>query len=101
MNKLYLEYKIDKNVGYWSDEWEEGDYNVFKMELDEDELGIDIDSDINWDSIDSIVCDAWVLRDYLYIELDKMELQRRYEKRWSGWSRDKEQERMDYYNTRF
>lgn len=101
MNKLYLEYKIDKNVEYWSDEWEEGDYNVFKMELDEDELGIDIDSDINWDNIDSIVCDAWVLRDYLYIELDKMELQRRYEKRWSGWSRDKEQERMDYYDTRF
>lgn len=103
MNKSCLEYKIDKNVEYWSEEWEEGDYNVFKMELydDDDELQIDVDEDINWGNIDSIVCDAWVSGNYLYIELDKVELQRRYEKRWSGWNKDKEQERMDYYRTRF
>ena len=32
----YYEKRINDEVAYWVDEWELDDYNVFKLDLDED-----------------------------------------------------------------
>ena len=91
-----LEKRINDNVEYWSDEWEIGDNTVFKMELDEDE----IEENINWSNIDISVIDAWVERNYLYIELDKLALMERFDAKWKEWDLDNKYMRDEFWNSR-
>lgn len=91
-----LEERINDNVEYWTDEWEIGDNTVFKMELDED----DIDVDIDWKNIDISVIDIWRERNYLYIELDKLELMKQFDEKWKEWDSDNRNMRYEYWSSR-
>lgn len=91
-----LEKRINDNVEYWTDEWEIGDNTVFKMELDEDEL----EENINWSNIDTSVISAWTERNYLYIELDKLELMERFDAKWKEWDLDNKYMRDEFWNSR-
>lgn len=91
-----LEERINDNVEYWSDEWEIGDNTVFKMELDEDELDMNID----WMKVDISVVGAWVERNYLYIELDKLTLMERFDEKWKEWDTDNRNIRDEYWSSR-
>ena len=91
-----LEERINDNVEYWTDEWEIGDNTVFKMELDEDEIDIDID----WKIIDISVIDIWRERNYLYIELDRLALMKHFNEKWKEWDLDNKLIRQEYWNSR-
>ena len=91
-----LEERINDNVEYWIDEWQIGDNTVFKMELDED----DMDIDINWKIIDISVIDIWRERNYLYIELDKLALIKQFDEKWKEWDFDNKHIRQEYWNSR-
>ena len=91
-----LEERINDNVEYWTDEWEIGDNTVFKMELDEDE----IDIDINWNNIDIKVIDIWRERNYLYVELDKLALMKQLDEKWKEWDLDNKLIRQEYWSSR-
>ena len=91
-----LEERINDNVEYWTDEWEIGDNTVFKMELDEDE----VDIDINWNNIDIKVIDIWRERNYLYIELDRLALMKQFNEKWKEWDLDNKLIRQEYWNSR-
>ena len=91
-----LEERINDNVEYWTDEWEIGDNTVFKMELDEDE----IDVDINWNNIDIKVIDIWRERTYLYIELDRLALMKQFNEKWKEWDLDNRNMRYEYWSSR-
>ena len=91
-----LEERINDNVEYWTDEWEIGDNTVFKMELDEDE----IDIDINWNNIDIKVIDIWRERNYLYVELDKLALMKQFDEKWKEWDLDNKLIRQEYWSSR-
>ena len=91
-----LEERINDNVEYWTDEWEIGDNTVFKMELDEDEIDIDID----WKIIDIKVIDIWRERNYLYVELDKLALMKQFDEKWKEWDFDNKLIRQEYWNSR-
>ena len=91
-----LEERINDNVEYWTDEWEIGDNTVFKMELDEDE----IDVDINWNNIDIKVIDIWRERNYLYVELDKLALMKQFDEKWKEWDLDNKLIRQEYWSSR-
>lgn len=91
-----LEERINDNVEYWTDEWEIGDNTVFKMELDEDE----IDIDINWNNIDIKVIDIWRERNYLYVELDKLALMKQFNEKWKEWDLDNKLIRQEYWSSR-
>ena len=91
-----LEKRINDNVEYWTDEWEIGDNTVFKMELDEDE----IEENISWSNIDISVIGAWVKRNYLYIELDKITLMERFDSKWKEWDLDNKYMRDEFWNSR-
>ena len=91
-----LEERINDNVEYWTDEWEIGDNTVFKMELDEDEIDIDID----WKIIDISVIDIWRERNYLYIELDRLALMKHFNEKWKEWDFDNKLIRQEYWSSR-
>ena len=91
-----LEERINDNVEYWTDEWEIGDNTVFKMELDEDEIDIDID----WKIIDISVIDIWRERNYLYIELDRLALMKQFDEKWKEWDLDNKLIRQEYWSSR-
>lgn len=91
-----LEERINDNVEYWTDEWEIGDNTVFKMELDEDEIDIDID----WKIIDIKVIDIWRERNYLYVELDKLALMKQFDEKWKEWDLDNKLIRQEYWSSR-
>ena len=91
-----LEERINDNVEYWTDEWEIGDNTVFKMELDEDEIDIDID----WKIIDISVIDIWRERNYLYVELDKLALMKQFDEKWKEWDLDNKLIRQEYWSSR-
>ena len=91
-----LEERINDNVEYWTDEWEIGDNTVFKMELDEDEIDIDID----WKIIDISVIDIWRERNYLYIELDRLALMKHFNEKWKEWDLDNKLIRQEYWSSR-
>ena len=91
-----LEERINDNVEYWTDEWEIGDNTVFKMELDEDEIDIDID----WKIIDIKVIDIWIERNYLYVELDKLALMKQFDEKWKEWDLDNKLIRQEYWSSR-
>ena len=91
-----LEKRINDNVEYWTDEWEIGDNTVFKMELDEDELELNID----WINIDASVICAWTERNYLYIELDKLTLMERFDSKWKEWDLDNKYMRDEFWKSR-
>lgn len=91
-----LEERINDNVEYWTDEWEIGDNTVFKMELDEDEIDIDID----WKIIDIKVIDIWRERNYLYVELDKLALMKQFDEKWKEWDLDNKLIRQEYWGSR-
>ena len=91
-----LEERINDNVEYWTDEWEIGDNTVFKMELDEDEIDIDID----WNIIDIKVFDIWRERNYLYVELDKLALMKQFDEKWKEWDLDNKLIRQEYWSSR-
>lgn len=91
-----LEKRINDNVEYWTDEWEIGDNTVFKMELDEDELELNID----WINIDVSVISAWTERNYLYIELDKLVLMERFDSKWKEWDLDNKYMRDEFWKSR-
>lgn len=91
-----LEKRINDNVEYWTDEWEIGDNTVFKMELDEDELELNID----WINIDVSVIGAWTERNYLYIELDKLALMERFDSKWKEWDLDNKYMQDEFWKSR-
>ena len=91
-----LEKRINDNVEYWTDEWEIGDNTVFKMELDEDELELNID----WINIDVSVIGALTERNYLYIELDKLALMERFDSKWKEWDLDNKYMQDEFWKSR-
>ena len=61
-----LEDLINDEVNYWISEFEEDDYNIFKLEVEED-FNIDMLDD---KLLSEYIISLWQDRNYLYFELD-------------------------------
>ena len=95
---MRLENKINDWVVYFIDEWEDGDNNVYKIPLDEDDLD-------EFDSIDEHklheLIDCLCIKDtWLYIELSPFYLKEQYDEKMKQWSNEKREEFDDYWNDR-
>ena len=66
--------KVNDWVSYFKDEYIEGDNNVFKIPLDDDETEEQLDEK----QLDEIVSCVWSKNNYLYVELNISELDEQY-----------------------
>ena len=91
-----LEDLINDEVNYWVDEFEEDDYNVFKLEVEED-FNIDMLDD---KLLSEYIISLWQDRNYLYFELDYSMLLDNYNTKMQKWKEDFESLNYEYLNDR-
>ena len=91
-----LEDLINDEVNYWISEFEEDDYNVFKLEVEED---FDIDM-LDDKLLSEYIVSLWQDRNYLYIELDYSMLLDNYNTNMQEWKRNFESLNTEYWNSR-
>jgi hypothetical protein len=91
-----LEDLINDEVNYWVDEFEEDDYNIFKLEVEED-FNIDILDD---KLLSEYIISLWQDRNYLYFELDYSMLLDNYNTKMQKWKEDFESLNYEYWNDR-
>ena len=91
-----LEDLINEEVEYWISEFEEDDYNIFKLEIEED-FNIDILDD---KLLSEYIVSLWQDRNYLYIELDYSMLLDNYNTNMQEWKRNFESLNTEYWNSR-
>lgn len=91
-----LEDLINDEVNYWVDEFEEDDYNVFKLEVEED-FNIDMLDD---KLLSEYIISLWQDRNYLYFELDYSMLLDNYNTKMQKWKEDFESLNYEYWNDR-
>ena len=89
--------KVNDWVSYFKDEYIEGDNNVFKIPMDDDESEEQLDEK----QLDEIVSCVWSKNNYLYVELNASELEEQYKAKMKEWSNQRELENEEYYLSRF
>ena len=91
-----LEDLINDEVNYWIDEFEEDDYNIFKLEVEED-FSIDMLDD---KLLSEYIISLWQDKNYLYFELDYSMLLDNYNTKMQKWKEDFESLNYEYWNSR-
>jgi hypothetical protein len=91
-----LEDLINDEVNYWISEFEEDDYNIFKLEVEED-FNIDMLDD---KLLSEYIVSLWQDRNYLYFELDYLMLLDNYNTKMQKWKEDFESLNYEYWNDR-
>ena len=89
--------KVNDWVSYFKDEYIEGDNNVFKIPMDDDESEEQLDEK----QLDEIVSCVWSKNNYLYVELNASELEEQYKEKMKEWSFQRELENEEYWGSRF
>lgn len=92
----YYEKRINDEVAYWVDEWELDDYNVFKLDLDED---FDIDK-LDFRLISEYVVNMWQKGTYIYCELNDIALEEYYYKKWRMWETERKERVREFWDSR-
>ncbi len=87
---------INEEVEYWVDEFIEDDYNIFKMEVDEDFNVEMLDEKLLSEYISSM----WKDRNYLYVELNYTMLLEEYLRKMRKWKNEREEWERDYWYDR-
>ena len=87
---------INEEVEYWVEEFIEDDYNVFKMEMDED---FDIEM-LDEKLLSEYISSMWKDRNYLYIELNYAMLLEEYLRKMRKWKNEREEWDRDYWYDR-
>lgn len=91
---MTLEERINSEVEYWVDEWEDGDFNLFKLELNEDECVDNIDDKL----ISEFVSDIYQKGNYAYIQLNYTDLKNYYNEKIKEWNQIREQDIKSYWS---
>ena len=89
--------KVNDWVSYFKDEYIDGDNNVFKIPMDDDESEEQLDEK----QLDEIVSCVWSKNNYLYVELNASELEEQYKEKIKEWSVQRELENEEYWGSRF
>ena len=89
--------KVNDWVSYFKDEHIEGDNNVFKIPMDDDESEEQLDEK----QLDEIVSCVWSKNNYLYVELNASELNEQYKSKMKEWENQRQLENEEYYSSRF
>ena len=89
--------KVNDWVSYFKDEYIEGDNNVFKIPMDDDESEEQLDEK----ELDEIVSCVWSKNNYLYVELNASELNEQYKSKMKEWEEWKEDENRGYWESRW
>lgn len=87
---------INEEVEYWVEEFIEDDYNVFKMEMDED---FDIEL-LDEKLLSEYISSMWKDRNYLYVELNYTMLLEEYLRKMRKWKNEREEWDRDYWYDR-
>lgn len=89
--------KVNDWISYFKDEYIEGDNNIFKIPMDEDESEEQLDDK----ELDEIVSCVWSKNGWLYLELNVSELDERYREKMKQWKYERDEMNDDYFNSRF
>ena len=89
--------KVNDWVSYFKDEYIDGDNNVFKIPMDDDESEEQLDEK----QLDEIVSCVWSKNNYLYVELNASELEEQYKAKIKEWEEWKEDENREYWESRW
>ena len=89
--------KVNDWVLYFKDEYIEGDNNVFKIPMDDDESEEQLDEK----QLDEIVSCVWSKNNYLYVELNASELDEQYKAKIKEWNNQRQLENEEYWGSRF
>ena len=89
--------KVNDWVQYFKDEYIEGDNNVFKIPMDDDESEEQLDEK----QLDEIISCVWSKNNYLYVELNANELEEQYKAKMKEWNFQRELENDEYWGSRF
>ena len=87
---------INEEVEYWVEEFIEDDYNVFKMEVDEE---LDVEA-LDEKLLSEYISSMWKDRNYLYIELNYTMLLEEYLYKMRKWKNEREDWEHDYWYDR-
>ena len=87
---------INAEVEYWVEEFIEDDYNVFKMEMDED---FDIEM-LDENLLSEYISSMWKDRNYLYVELNYTMLLEEYLRKMRKWKNEREEWDREYWYDR-
>lgn len=87
---------INAEVEYWVDEFIEDDYNVFKIEMDED---FDIEM-LDEKLLSEYISSMWKDRNYLYVELNYTMLLEEYLRKMRKWKNEREEWDREYWYDR-
>ncbi len=87
---------INEEVEYWVEEFIEDDYNVFKMEMDED-FDIEI---LDEKLLSEYISSMWKDRNYLYVELNYTMLLEEYLRKMRKWKNEREEWDREYWYDR-
>lgn len=87
---------INEEVEYWVEEFVEDDYNVFKVEMDED---FDIEM-LDEKLLSEYISSMWKDRNYLYIELNYTMLLEEYLRKMRKWKNEREEWDREYWYDR-
>ena len=89
--------KVNDWVSYFKDEYIDGDNNIFKIPMDEDESEEQLDEK----QLDEIVSCVWSKNNYLYVELNASELEEQYKAKIKEWKEMRDLEAEEYWNSRW
>ena len=89
--------KVNDWVSYFKDEYIDGDNNVFKIPMDDDESEEQLDEK----QLDEIVSCVWSKNNYLYVELNASELEEQYKEKIKEWEEMRDLEAEEYWNSRW
>ena len=87
---------INEEVEYWVEEFIEDDYNVFKIEMDED---FDIEM-LDEKLLSEYISSMWKDRNYLYVELNYTMLLEEYLRKIRKWKNEREEWDREYWYDR-
>ena len=89
--------KVNDWVSYFKDEYIEGENNIFKIPMDEDESEEQLDDK----ELDEIISCVWSKNGWLYIELNVSELDEQYREKMKQWNYERDEMNEEYYLSRF
>ena len=87
---------INEEVEYWVEEFIEDDYNIFKIEMDED---FDIEM-LDEKLLSEYISSMWKDRNYLYVELNYTMLLEEYLHKMRKWKNEREEWDREYWYDR-
>ena len=87
---------INEEVEYWVDEFVDEDYNVYKMEVDDD---FDIEM-LDEKLLSEYISSMWKDRNYLYVELNYTMLLEEYLRKMRKWKNEREEWDREYWYDR-